>query len=118
MTRTIVLLGFLAVALSVGCAHVGTDAAAPLRTVASVDLERYLGTWYEIARYPNRFQEGCVASMATYTKREDGRIRVVNECREGTPDGKLRRAEGGGLGGEGSALQRATAGAVLLAVSG
>jgi apolipoprotein D and lipocalin family protein len=94
VTRQTALLGLLAAALSWGCSHVATDTASPLRTVASVDLDRYLGTWYEIARYPHRFQEGCVASMATYTKRDDGRIRVVNTCREGTPDGKLRRAEG------------------------
>lgn len=61
--------------------------------VPSVDLDRYLGTWYEIARYPNSFQEGCVATKATYSLRPDGRIRVVNECRQGDLDGKPRRAE-------------------------
>lgn len=52
----------------------------PLTTVAQVDLNRYLGEWYEIARYPNRFQKNCPAGKATYTLRPDGRIAVLNEC--------------------------------------
>src|SRR6056297_3560382 len=66
----------------------------PLPTVEYVDLDRYLGTWYEIARYPAPFQEGCVATSATYTLREDGDIRVLNRCRVDTLDGELRVAEG------------------------
>src|SRR6056297_263026 len=66
----------------------------PLPTVDHVDLDRYLGTWYEIARYPAPFQEGCVATSATYSLREDGDIRVLNRCRVNTPDGELRVAEG------------------------
>ncbi|HBS35049.1 MAG TPA: lipocalin [Parvularcula sp.] len=65
----------------------------PLRTVAAVDLERYLGTWYEIARYPNSFQKACEAVTATYTMRTDGLIGVRNEC--GAIDGaRARVAEG------------------------
>lgn len=72
----------------------GSSAPEPeVAVVASVDIDRYLGTWYEIARYPNSFQEGCVATKASYSLRPDGRIRVVNECRQGSLDGKLRRAE-------------------------
>jgi apolipoprotein D and lipocalin family protein len=67
---------------------------APLATVEHVDLDRYLGTWHEIARYPAPFQEGCVATSATYSRREDGGIRVVNRCRVGSMDGELREAEG------------------------
>ncbi len=64
-----------------------------LRTVPSVDPERYAGLWYEIARYPNRFQEKCAGDVtATYALRDDGKIDVVNECREA--NGKRRRAEG------------------------
>ena len=66
----------------------------PLPTVDYVDLDRYLGTWYEIARYPAPFQEGCVATSATYSLREDGDIRVLNRCRVDTLDGELRVAEG------------------------
>jgi apolipoprotein D and lipocalin family protein len=53
-----------------------------VRTVASVDLERYAGEWFEIARFPNRFQRQCVGDVrATYARRSDGRIDVVNRCR-------------------------------------
>lgn len=67
---------------------------APLPTVDHVDLDRYLGTWYEIARYPAPFQEGCVATSATYSLREGGGIRVINRCLVETLDGELREAEG------------------------
>lgn len=66
----------------------------PLPVVEHVNLERYLGTWYEIARYPAPFQEGCTATTATYSLREDGEIRVMNRCHVGSPSGELREAEG------------------------
>jgi len=66
----------------------------PLDVVDEVDLDRYVGRWYEIASFPQRFQEGCVATTATYTRLDATRIRVVNECRDGSFDGELRRAEG------------------------
>jgi apolipoprotein D and lipocalin family protein len=67
--------------------------AARAEPVARVDLERYAGRWYEIARYPNRFQAKCACCVsASYALREDGRMSVVNECR--TRDGALSRAEG------------------------
>lgn len=72
----------------------GSDARPPLRVVPKVNLARYAGTWYEIARYPNRFQKDCVATTATYTLRPDGRVTVVNRCREKTLDGKFKEAKG------------------------
>lgn len=66
----------------------------PLETVPYVDLDRYLGKWYEIASFPQSFQEGCVASTATYSLRKNGDINVLNECREKTFDGKLKSVEG------------------------
>jgi apolipoprotein D and lipocalin family protein len=55
---------------------------APVRTVPSVDLDRYLGDWFEIARLPNRFQRECVGDVrATYVRRSDGLLDVVNRCR-------------------------------------
>ena len=52
----------------------------PLKTVAFVDLDRYLGQWYEIARYPNSFQKGCDQATAQYSLTDDGDIRVLNTC--------------------------------------
>lgn len=65
-----------------------------LQTVKSVDLNRYVGKWYEIASFYQRFQKGCVASTALYSLREDGDIDVLNECRLKTFDGKLKKAKG------------------------
>lgn len=51
-----------------------------LQTVRSVDLSRYVGTWYELASFPQSFQRGCVDTTATYTLRADGDIGVLNRC--------------------------------------
>lgn len=60
----------------------------------AVKLERYLGKWYEIARYENRFEKGCEAVTAEYAKREDGLISVLNTCHKGSVDGPLDTAKG------------------------
>ena len=55
---------------------------APVRVVPLVDLDRYLGDWFEIARLPNRFQRECLGDVrATYLRRSDGLLDVVNRCR-------------------------------------
>ncbi len=65
----------------------------PLRSVATVDLTRYAGTWYEIARYPNRFQRKCDGdTTAKYSLRDDGKIEVVNSCRK--RDGEFTTSKG------------------------
>jgi len=53
---------------------------ASLTTVDYVDLQRYLGKWYDIAHYPQSFQKGCACTTAEYNLNEDGTIRVVNTC--------------------------------------
>lgn len=69
------------------------DSNAELKTVPSVDLNRYLGKWYEIARYPNRFEKSCASDVtAQYSLRSDGKIEVVNSCRKA--DGKLKASKG------------------------
>jgi lipocalin/uncharacterized protein YbjT (DUF2867 family)/ligand-binding SRPBCC domain-containing protein len=60
---------------------------APVRTVPFVDLDRYAGDWFEIARFPNRFQRQCLGDVrASYVRLADGRLDVVNRCR--TADGQ------------------------------
>lgn len=55
---------------------------APLPTVASVDLNRYVGTWYEIAKLPNFFQRQCLGDVsATYRQLDGGNVEVLNRCR-------------------------------------
>lgn len=50
-----------------------------LPIICDLDLERYLGTWYEIARYPHRFEKGLEQVTATYQEKRNGKIRVTNE---------------------------------------
>jgi apolipoprotein D and lipocalin family protein len=65
----------------------------PVTTVERVDLERYVGEWFEVARFPNGFQDHCVGDVrARYTRRPDGAITVVNSCRE--EGGRLSDATG------------------------
>ena len=60
---------------------VAAQGTPPVRTVDRVDLGRYVGEWYEIARFPNRFQRQCTGDVkARYARRDDGRIDVVNTC--------------------------------------
>ena len=94
MKRTLGLVWGLA--LSAGCATSTTQRLRlpPLQTVAHVDLSRYLGTWYEIANFPQSFQRGCTATTATYTLRADGDIDVLNRCRKGSLDGEEKSALG------------------------
>ncbi|PID59351.1 MAG: hypothetical protein CR986_06295 [Ignavibacteriae bacterium] len=64
-----------------------------MTTVDSVDLKKYTGTWYEIAKIPNRFQDHCIKNAtASYTIDEDGDIIVHNKCID--EDGELDDAEG------------------------
>lgn len=76
---------------------------APLETVPSVDLSRYLGVWHELARYENTFQgAGCVNVTAEYGIDEDGDVSVVNTCRDPggnvteTAEGYAKVVEGSG----------------------
>jgi apolipoprotein D and lipocalin family protein len=59
-----------------------------------VDLDRYLGQWYEFARYENRFERGCEAVTANYAKRDDGLVSIINSCRDGGVNGAYRSSEG------------------------
>jgi apolipoprotein D and lipocalin family protein len=90
-------VGFLVVlaaltATVAGIAAQGSDSPLPtrgLRVVDPVDLRRYAGRWYEVARLPNRLQDQCAGDVvAHYAVRPDGRIDVVNRCRTaaGTED--------------------------------
>jgi apolipoprotein D and lipocalin family protein len=60
----------------------GVFAAPPLPTVSAIEVPRYLGTWYEIAKFPNWFQKKCVANTrAQYSLRSDGSLQVINRCK-------------------------------------
>ncbi|NWL80827.1 lipocalin [Pseudomonas taiwanensis] len=81
----------LAALLLAGCASHG-EAPVPPRTVSAVDLTRYQGTWYELARLPMFFQRDCAQSEARYSLQGDGELDVLNRCR--TLDGNWKEAHG------------------------
>lgn len=68
-------------------------ADVPVKTIPSLDIPKYLGTWYEIAKFPNWFQKKCVSNTkAVYSMRSDGNLKVLNSCK--TADGAVSEAEG------------------------
>lgn len=71
----------------------GCDVLIP-KTVDYVDLERYAGLWYEIARYDTSFDEDAVAVTAEYTLNDDGTVKVLNKGRVGSLDGPATSIEG------------------------
>ena len=85
MTVYHMLVLLVLMAVTTGCAALREGGALPpLKTVESVDLQRYSGVWYEIARYPNRFQSACEsASSAHYQALPNGELEVINRCSEG-----------------------------------
>jgi lipocalin len=62
--------------------------------VKELDIKKYLGTWYEIARYDHRFERGMVGVTANYSLRKDGKIKVVNSGYKGSFSGKFSKAIG------------------------
>lgn len=87
MTPKILIPAILLLLLA-GCAS-----RKPLATVPTVDLKRYSGTWYEVARIPNWFQRKCASgAMAEYTPLPGGKIQVINACKNSA--GELERVKG------------------------
>ncbi|APB98260.1 lipocalin family protein [Polynucleobacter asymbioticus] len=70
-----------------------SQSEAPVKTIPNLDVPRYMGTWYEIAKFPNWFQRKCVANTkAEYSIRPDGNLKVLNSCK--TASGEVTDAEG------------------------
>jgi apolipoprotein D and lipocalin family protein len=65
-----------------------------LSVVQQVELNRYIGKWFEIASYPAWFQKGCTGSTAEYSLLPDGKMEVLNRCRKGSLDGPLKTSKG------------------------
>jgi apolipoprotein D and lipocalin family protein len=89
----------IALCAGLGCAalQAQTTAApvqpAALQPIAALDVPRYMGTWYEIAKYPNRFQKKCVSeTRAQYSLQPGGTVQVLNRCR--TESGAFDEAMG------------------------
>ena len=95
--KILVVAGIAGVGVALaGCAqvlnrHPVGNASVP-QPAKPVDLQRYLGRWFEIARYEQSFQKGCAGVTADYSLLEDGSIRVLNRCRK--PGGEVDEARG------------------------
>lgn len=87
MIKNLILFGLIF--LFIGCSQKNE----PLPTVPRVDINRYLGTWYEIARFEHFFEEGCKNVTANYSLLDDEKIRVINRCTM-IEDGKKKEVEG------------------------
>lgn len=86
------ILGFLMICLGSVQAN-AQQADQTVKTIATLDVPRYLGTWYEIAKFPNWFQKKCVSNTkAVYTAKPDGNLQVLNSCK--TASGETSEAEG------------------------
>ncbi|WP_207434246.1 lipocalin family protein [Sabulibacter ruber] len=102
MKKALLFAGVTAVLLVVAGLYMALKPKpAPLPTVASVDLQRYAGKWYEIALIPNRFEKGCHCTTAQYSQK-DGYVEVRNTCRKDSPTGKDDGALGKAFPVEGS----------------
>jgi len=88
MNRLLLMLPLLLAGCVSGPAF--RDNSVEIETVEQIDLNRYQGLWYEIARFPVSFEEGCVGVTAEYTILPDDTVRVVNTCREGSLDAPPR----------------------------
>ena len=74
--------GFLTTALLVCSVTSHAQALPPVQTIASLDVPRYMGTWFELAKFPNVFQRKCVGNTrAVYTLNVDNTVQVLNRCR-------------------------------------
>ncbi len=92
--KSVLLLGALS-ALS-ACAVLSKPPVGNARVpepAKAVELNRYIGRWYEIYRYDTAFQKGCEGSMADYSRNDDGSVRVLNTCRKGAVDGPVKTAK-------------------------
>ncbi|QIA06496.1 lipocalin family protein [Draconibacterium halophilum] len=90
--HVIVLISLISSGLFSSCA--GQKQTIDNSVVEELNLQRYLGTWYEIARYDHRFERGLVGVTANYSMRPDGKIKVVNSGYKNTLDGEYTESVG------------------------
>jgi apolipoprotein D and lipocalin family protein len=89
----LIALGLLGATITVLAAARERAGHSELVPIGSLDVPRYLGTWYEIAKYPNRFQKQCDGdTTAHYSLQPDGSLQVINRCRRA--DGRIEQAVG------------------------
>lgn len=89
-----IILSCTALLLAAGCKAENPEFNVTIEnTVQELDLDRYLGKWYEIARFDHSFERGLVGATANYSLREDGKIKVLNTGYKDSFEGKFNEAE-------------------------
>ncbi len=94
MKITHILIGIIVLLHTSAAFAMGKPSLPPVEVVKNVDLNRYLGKWYEIARLPQIFERDCVGVTAEYSLRSDGKIIVNNTCRKSSCDSPGKSALG------------------------
>lgn len=95
--RRPVLFTVLGAAVATGVAayaYTRRQLHAPLPTVPHVDLHKYMGLWYEVARLPIRYEKGCQHVTAQYKLQPDGKVSVLNTCHQESLEGPTDTARG------------------------
>ena len=91
--NTIRLLLIVSVLFVLSCAKTNSQ-MIDKTTVKELDLDRYLGTWYEIARFPHSLEKNLVGVTATYRLRDDGKIQILNQGYKNSLEGELSKEVG------------------------
>ncbi len=91
--KNYLLYAAISIALA-GCSNAPVGNKNVPEPAKTVDLNRYLGLWYEIARYENNFEAGCEGVTAQYAKLPGGLISVLNTCHHGSVSGTVETADG------------------------
>src|SRR3989339_1204669 len=92
--KTIIPIIFTALISLTMSSQTSAQSTSDRTVVRELDLNRYLGTWYEIARFPHSFEKNLQGVTATYSLRRDGKIKVLNQGFKGSLEGKLSTAVG------------------------
>jgi apolipoprotein D and lipocalin family protein len=94
MTSAAVLIGAGVATYAYYKSKKSNNSHPPLNVYPNVDLEKYLGEWYEIARIPYKYERDCYNTKAIYSKADEGSIKILNYCNKGSIAGVLETAEG------------------------
>ena len=82
LSQLFICVALLQITASVSAQATPAAELQAVKTIPSIDVARYLGTWYEIAKFPNWFQRKCLSGTnANYQLKEDGNVRVTNRCK-------------------------------------
>ncbi|MBJ7504042.1 MAG: lipocalin family protein [Polynucleobacter sp.] len=82
LSQTLICVALLQITTPVNAQTTAAAELQPVKTIPSIDVARYLGTWYEIAKFPNWFQRKCLSGTnANYQLKEDGNVKVTNRCK-------------------------------------